>query len=238
MDVVRQTVPLFEKVRIIGSDTGTSVDAYTEDMHVFLEADLVPAPELAGAFGVSNLSGLKKLFDSAIYKSDEAEWLARRTARGDEDFVSELVFRDGHGGQFRFQTISPKLMIPQRPKLKALKWTVAVEPSRAKINELIELAGMLVQFEQSFSVKFDGNTLLLHIGSRDGNGHSATVPVASDGETGALPTSSFCAKYLVTLLKTVGTWPLTVRFAPEDGVAGLLIKTDHGSYNYVLRGRD
>jgi hypothetical protein len=237
MDVVRQAAPLFDKIRIVGSDTGTKVDAFTEDMHLFLGAELTPAAELAGEFGLSNLATLKKLFEIATYKSDNAQLLARREARSDHDFVAELIFRDGQGGQFHFRTINPKMM-GRRPQINTLQWSIAVEPTRAKVNEVVELAGMLAQFDQHFSVSFQDGALLLHIGSRDSNSHNATVPLATDLDEVPLPTCAFRATYLVTILKTVGNWPLSIRFAPEEGVTSLLITTDHGSYNYVLRGRD
>ena len=237
MDIVRQTAPLFDKIRIIANESTTKVDAHTEDLMVFLSAELAPAEDLAGECGISNLPLLKKLFEAPTYKSDNAKLQARRLTRDNYDYVAELEFRDGNGGHFLFRTINPRIL-GNRPQLKPIAWDIAVEPSKAKVNEVVQLAGMLAQFDQHFSVSFENRTLLLHIGSKASSSHNATVPLATDLDEVALPTCVFLANYLITVLKNAADWPLAIRFNAQEGVVGVLIKTDQGDYNYVLRGSD
>jgi len=41
----------------------------------------------------------------------------------------------------------------------------------------------------------------------------------------------------LAVLKLAGNLPCTIRFAKE-GIGSLLIETEHGSYNYLLRGTE
>jgi hypothetical protein len=234
---VRQTAPLFDKIHVVADETRAKVEAHTEDSMVFLVAELAPAADLGGDFGISNLALLKKLLDTPTYKSDNAKLQARRLTRGDHDYVAELEFRDGNGGRFLFRTIHPRIL-KKWPQLGTVNWDCAVEMSKAKLHEVTQLAGMLAQFDQHFSVGFENHTLLLHIGANDNNSHNATVPLATDLDEVALPNCLFLANYLITILKNAGEWPLTIRFGAQEGVVGITIKTDQGSYDYLLRGSD
>lgn len=236
-DVVRQVAPLFEKVRVIGSPTGLRVEAYTEDKMLYLVADLAAdVPDLAGEFGISNLQLLKGLLDFPAYKGESARFNVRRVSRDDVDYVSELEFK-GEGGRALFKTISPR-MIGDRARIAEIRWGVSVQPSKAKINEVMQLTGMLSQVDQHFSVSYDDRNLLLAIGGKGAASHNATVALASDIDSGPLPNRMlFRAQHFLSVLKNVGNNPCTVRFA-EDGVASVLITTEFGAYNYILRGTE
>ena len=238
IDMVRQVAPLFEKVRITGSESGTKVEAYTEDKMLFLVAELKTAvPEFVGEFGIGNLALLKGLLDFPSYKSDSAKFEVHRLTRDGLDYVSELVFHDGHGGHTLFRTINPR-MIGDRAHIASIPWNVSVSPSRAKLTEVMQLTGMLTQYDQHFAVSYDDRTLLLTIGGKSASNHNAVVPLAEDIEPGPLPSRMvFRVPHFVGVLKNAGNYPCTIRFA-KDGVAGILIETDHGNYNYILRGTE
>lgn len=237
IDVVRQAAPLFDKVRVIGGDVGVRVEAYTDDRNLFLNADLRDTvPELAGEFGLSNLNLLKGLLDFASYKTDGAQLQARRQSRDDLDFVAELEFRDDAGGYTRFKTIHPR-MIGDRAKIANINWGISVSPSKAKLAEVIQLTTMLSQVDQHFSVSHEDRKLLLTIGGKGASNHNATVALASDIDCGPLPTKmAFRAPHFLAVLKNAGA-QCVIRFAKE-GVAGIVVETDHGVYDYILRGNE
>jgi hypothetical protein len=237
-DMVRQVAPLFDKVRITGGDSGLHVEAHTEDKMLFLVADLPGSmPELAGEFGISNLQLLKGLLEFPLYKAETAKFQVQRVVRDDLDYVSELEFKDGQGGYARFKTINPR-MIGDRAKIAEISWGVSVMPSKAKLTEVMQLTGMLTQVDQHFAVSYENRTLLLTIGGKAATNHNATVALATGIDCGPLPSKMvFKAAHFVSVLKNVGNWPCAIRFV-ADGVGGVLIETDHGAYNYVLRGTE
>lgn len=236
-DVVRQAAPLFEKVRVTGGHGTVRVEAHTEDKMLFLVADLhADMPDLAGEFGLSNLPILKGLLEFASYKADNASFLVHRVARDDLNYVSELEFT-GQGGRASYKTISPK-MIGDKAKIAEITWNVSVTPSKAKLTEVMQLTGMLSQIEQHFAVSYENRTLLLNIGGKSATNHNATVALAEDIDCGPLPSKMvFKAPQFLGVLKNVGNWPCIIRFA-KDGLGSVLINTDHGVYNYILRGTE
>ena len=238
VDVVRQVAPLFEKVRIIAGADGIRVEAYTDDKMLFLTGDLKDVvPELTGEFGLSNLALLKGLLDFPSYKTEAAKLQARRLSRDEIDYVAELEFRDETGGLARYKTIHPR-MIGDRAKIAPIPWSVSVTPNASKLKEVIQLTSMLAQVDQHFSVSYVDRKLLLTIGGKGAASHNATVALASDIDSGPLPARmAFRAPHFLGVLKNAGTAPCMIRFAKE-GVAGILIQTEHGDYNYILRGTE
>lgn len=238
IDVLRQTAPLFDKIRIDGSDTGTVVEAYTEDKMLFLFAKLKDiVPQFAGEFGISNLQLLRGLLDFPSYKTETAKFHARRIARDGTEFVSELEFTDANGGHARFKTINPK-MAGARAQIVSVDWGISVTPSKAKLTEVMQLTGMLAQVDQHFSVSYENRNVLLTIGGKGAASHSAVVALATDVDAGPLPAEMvFRAPHFLQVLKNAGNSPCTIRFAKE-GIAGILIETEHGAYSYILRGTE
>jgi hypothetical protein len=238
-DIVRQVSPLFEKIRVTGLDDGTKVEAYTEDKMLFLFADLKGfQSDLVGEFGISNLPLLRGLLEFATYNTDGAKFNVHRTERDGNNYVSELEFSAAGEGRAVFRTINPRIM-GDRARIAPINWGVSVTPSKAKITEIIQLTGMLSQVEQHFAVNYENHTLFLTIGAKGTNSHNASVALTSDINCeGLLPLNSvFKAPHFLGVLKNAGNQPCTIRFC-KDGVSGILIETNHGTYNYLLRGTE
>jgi hypothetical protein len=234
-DVVRQAAPLFDKVRVTGGNGLIKVEAHTDDQMLFLVAKL-PAdmPDLDGEFGISNLQLLRGLLDFASYKADDAKFHVRRTQRDTMDYVSELEF-DGQGGRAVFKTINPK-MIGEKASIAEIAWDVEVAPSKAKLTEVMQLTSMLAQIDQHFAVSYTNRTVQLTVGGKAATSHNATVALATDVDGGPLPAKMiFKAPQFLSVLKNVGNWPCLVRFT-KVGLASVLVTTNHGTYNYILRG--
>lgn len=237
-DVVRQVAPLFEKVKVTGHDTGTKIEAHTDDKMLFLVANLDDViPDFAGEFGISNPALLRDLLEFAPYKADIAKLHVRRSVRDDLNYASELEFMDGAGGRAGFKTINPR-MIGDQAKIAEIPWSVSVSPSKSKLTEVMQLTAMLAQVDQHFAVSYEDRTLSLMIGGKGTTNHNATVVLATDIDGEPLPAKMvFKAPAFVGVLKKVGNWPCTIRFCTE-GLGGVLIETDHGTYNYILRSTE
>ena len=236
IDALRQAAPLFDKVRVVGSDTGTMVEAYTDDKSLFLFAELKDVvPELTGEFGLSNLPLLRGLLDFASYKTDNAKFQARRMVRDGADYVAELEFSDADGGHTRYKTVNPR-MLGKRAHLDPLHWTVSMTPSKAKLTEVIQLTGMLAQVDQHFAITCDDRTLFLTIGGKGASNHNASVALENNLDLdGPLTKAMFRMPHFISVVKNAGNLPCTIRFARE-GVCNILVETSHGTYSYVLRG--
>jgi hypothetical protein len=237
-DIVSQVVPMFDKIRVTGLDDGTKVEAYTDDKMLFLFADLKDAsPDLAGEFGLSNLPLLRGLLEFSQYKTDTAKFKVRRIERDGVNYVAELEFGDAGEGRAVFRTINPR-MLGDRARMAPTTWGVSVTPSKAKITEIIQLTGMLSQVEQHFAVSYENRTLFLTIGAKGSNSHNASVALASDIDCEALPLKwVFKTPHFLGVLKNAGNQPCTIRFCKE-GLSGIVIETEHGTYSYVLRGTE
>jgi hypothetical protein len=238
-DIVRQTAPLFEKIRVTGLDTGIKVEAHTEDKMLFLVGELQDTvPELAGEFGICDLSLLHRLFNFASYNADNATFTVHRTDRDGLSYVSEFEFSDTQGGGTRFRTMNPRLVSDQA-KIANIPWSVTVTPSKSKTAELIQLAGLLSDVEKHFSVHVKNNTLFLTLGGKGAASHMASVAFATDVEVGAdLPSANmFKTAQFLNVLKVAGNLPVLVRFSARH-IAGITITTEKGVYNYLLRATE
>ena len=176
IDALRQAAPFFDKVRVLCSDTGTTIEAYTDDRTLFLFADLKDVvPELAGEFGLINLQLLRGLLDFPSYKADNAKFQARRMVRDGADYVAELEFSDAAGGHMRYKTVNPRMMGERAHVAAEVHWSVSMTPSKAKLTEVIQLTGMLAQVDQHFGVTYENRTLFLTIGGKSASNHNASV---------------------------------------------------------------
>ena len=237
-EIVRQTAPLFDKIRVTSTETGLKIEAHTEDKMLFLVGELnEPVPELAGEFGIGNLNLLNGLLNFATYKAEDAKFAANRADREEGSYVSEFVFRDAQGGRTHFRTMNPRL-VGDQAKIANIPWNVAVTPTKAKIAEVIQLAGLLSEVDKHFSAHIEGSTLFLTLGGKGAASHTASVALAADVE-GELPTSNmvFKAPQFLSVLKTVGNLNSTVRFSARH-IAGITVNADHGVYNYLLRATE
>lgn len=236
-EIVRQTAPLFDKIRVTGLDTGIKVEAHSEDKMLFLVADLTePVPDLAGEFGICDLSLLNGLLNFGSYKAENATFKVHRTERDGVSYVSEFEFGEVQGGCARFRTMNPRL-VGDQAKIATIPWNVAVTPSKAKLAEVIQLAGLLSEVEKHFSVHVKEGTLFLTLGGKGAASHTASVALASEVDEELPPSNMvFKAPQFLAVLKAAGNQPM-VRFSSRN-VAGITVTTEKGVYNYLLRATE
>jgi hypothetical protein len=238
-DMVRQVAPLFEAVRVTGTDNGTKVEAYTDDKSLFLIGRLKDAtPEFAGEFGIGSLSTLKGLLDFPPYKAEDAKFMVHRFARDDLDFVSEFQFKDGKGAGTRFKTMSPR-MVGEQATIKNIDWELTMTPSKAKIEEIAKLSVLLSDVDKTFGLKVENGTLFLTIGGNSEVRHAATVILVEDDVDGKLLNANpwfYNTAQLLSILKNTGNHESSVKFSSR-GVIGIVVETEKGEYTYYLRGK-
>lgn len=241
VDMVRQVAPLFEAVRVTGSETGTKVEAYTEDKLLFLIGQMkAVVPEFTGEFGIGSLGMLKGLLDFPSYKADDAKFIVHRTLRDNLDFVSEFQFKDSRGAGTRFKTMNP-MMIGDPATIRNVEWEMTMKPTKAKVEEISKLYGLLSEVDKVFGLKVENHTLFLTIGGNNEVRHAATIALIDEDESNdgrlinANPWFYNTAQFLA-ILKNAGNGETTVKFLSR-GVIGVTVETEQGEYTFYLRGK-
>jgi hypothetical protein len=101
---------------------------------------------------------------------------------------------------------------------------------------VIQLTGMMSQVDQHFGIACNNHTLFLTIGGKSTASHNASVALDNDVDCEALPGKMmFNMAHFTAVVKNAGNLPCTIRFAKE-GIGGILVETEHGTYSYILRG--
>jgi len=97
---------------------------------------------------------------------------------------------------------------------------------------------MLSQVDQHFSVSYEDGTLFLAIAVRGRPAIRPALRWPAMWNLWRCPRAwSSRHRNFLAVLKNAGNLPCTIRFAKE-GVGGILIETEHGAYNYILRGTE
>lgn len=238
LDMVKQVMPLFDTVRVTGTEEGTRVEAYTEDRLLFMVGTLKAAvPEFSGEFAIGSLPMLKGLLDFPSYKSDDAKFLVHRFSRDDLDYVSEFQFKDGKGAGARFKTTNPR-MLGDPATIRNIDWEFSMIPTKAKIEEISKLSGFLSEVDRTFGLKEEGGTLFLTIGGDNEVRHGATVALIEDIDGKQINANPFFfnTAYFLAIMKNAGKAECEVMFSAR-GAIGILVTTDFGEYTFYLRGK-
>jgi len=76
---------------------------------------------------------------------------------------------DGNTDQYRFMSKEIIEQTLQTVKFKGVEWDVTLEPTKAKVNELQQVAGIYGGIEPNFTVKTEGTDLIVTVGAADGS---------------------------------------------------------------------
>lgn len=233
-DIIRQTTPLFEKIKVRANDLGMTIHGHSADKMFFVVGRMKQAsPELLGDFGIGSLPMLRDLLNFTPYKTDEASLRVHRAERSTEgSYVAELEFRDERGGFAKFKTIDPSRI--EDVNIQNIPWNITVTPNKANISELTQLANLFTEVDSNFGVKLQNKTLFVTIGTT-GTHHQTSMVFATDVH-GDLSQDDvvYSTKHLLAVLKNVASSEVQVS---DKRVVGVTIETDYGTYNYYLRGK-
>jgi hypothetical protein len=81
------------------------------------------------------------------------------------------MFKDveGNTDQYRFMSKEIIEQTLQTVKFKGVEWDVTFEPTKAKVNELQQVAGIYGGIEPNFTVKTVDGNLVITVGAQDGS---------------------------------------------------------------------
>ena len=173
-DIVKHTAGLgfITSVKVTGTDESTTLDAMDADRTVILQAKLHnTVSEFNGEFGLGNLGFLAGVTALGNYQTDDATVDVVARDRNGVSSPDHLMFKDADGNtdQYRFMSKEIIEQTLQTVKFKGVEWDVTLEPTKAKVNELQQVAGIYGGIEPNFTVKTEGTDLIVTVGAADGS---------------------------------------------------------------------
>jgi hypothetical protein len=236
-DIVKMTAGLgfISAVKVTGTDSETSLDAMDQDRTVILKAKLHNVvPEFAGEFGLGNLGFLAGVSNLSNYKEADATIDVVSRERNGVSSPDHLLFKDADGNtdQYRFMSKEIIEQTLQTVKFKGTEWDVTFEPTKAKVSELQQVAGIYGGIEPNFTVKTENGNLIVTVGAADGSfTGKRTFATNIDGELNegyAWPLSQVLA-----ILK-LGMSASCVMQISKRGALQISVDTGIGKYDYIL----
>lgn len=236
-DIVKHTAGLgfITAVKVSGTSEETLLDAMDPDRTVILKAQLHnPVAEFEGDFGLGNLGFLRGITDLPNYQADDATIEVVSRERNGVSMPDHLLFKDteGNNDQYRFMSKEIIEQTLQTVKFKGVAWDVTFEPTKAKVSELTQVAGIYGGIEPNFSVKTDNGDLIIKVGAADGSfTGKRTFAKNVDGEINegfAWPLSQVLA-----ILK-LGMSGQCVMSISSRGALQISIDSGIAKYDYIL----
>lgn len=236
-DIVKHTAGLgfIEQVKVVGADDETTLQAADADRTVVVNAKLhAPVADFAGEFGMGNLSFLNGICSLPNYKEEDASVEVNRRERNGTEIPVELKFKDGQGNNDTYRLMSKDIV---EQTLKTLKfkepaWDVVFEPSKAKVSELTQVAGIYGGIEPNFSVKTEDGNLIVTLGSSEG-GFLGKRTFANNVDGDMTEGWSWPLGQVLAILKLGMTGTCNMKFS-NAGALMISIDSGLGQYDYVL----
>jgi len=242
-EIVKQTIGLFDEVKIIGNEDSLKVQGIGEGLLIMFEADLDPCPDFAGEFALTNLSMLNGLLNFSSYKTEDSKFVVKRAIKPKVgETVVSLQFLDANGTGAKF-AVGSALLLDAKNKnfagfsIPNITWDIEIKPTKAKIAEFTQLTSLYKEFDETFKVSLIDENLIFRIGVDHEATHNVSMVFASNVE-GKLTkdTMSWKSGMFLNLLKiaTLNDAVPTVSISSR-GLIGVSLKTKFGTYKYVLR---
>ena len=238
LDVVKHTAGLgfIESVKVTGTADKTAFDAMDPDRTVILNATLHgPHADLIGEFGMGNLGFLNGISNLGNYKEDGSEVTVNRRERNGEEVPESLLFKDAHGNTDTYRFMS-KQVVEQQLKTAVFKgaaWDVEFEPSKQKVSEIQQVAGIYAAIDPTFKVKTEDGNLVLYIGGSDAGSHTGRRVFANNVNGELKQGWSWPLNQVLAILK-LGMSGMCIMKIADQGALQISIDSGIGMYNYIL----
>ena len=230
LDLVEHTFDLgcISLVKIVGTDTTTSMSGLAEDLSVVVQADFKnPVAEFIGTFGMPNLGKLKTLINLQEYREDATLTITKRTT-GEPDGINFENKAGDFRNTYRFmasEIVNDKL---KTAKFKGATWHVEFEPTNAAIQRLKWQMTANAE-EANFTVKIENGDLKLFFG--DHSTHAGNF-VFHPGVKGSLKRAwAWPAAQVHSILCLTGDKIMRIS---DDGAAQITVDSGIAVYNYIL----
>lgn len=232
-DIVQHThgLGIIDLVKIIGTESETSLEAIAEDRSVIVQAKFAgTVGEFVGTFGMPNLGKLNTILNIPEYREDADITVNKQ----DKDGVSIPVgvhFENKAGdfkNDYRFMSaeiVNDKL---KTVKFKGVKWNVDIVPTVASIQRLKFQASANSE-ETTFVAKTENGDLKFYFG--DHSSHAGNF-VFQAGVTGTLTKSwSWPVAAVISILSLPGDKTFKIG---DEGAAMITVDSGIANYNYII----
>lgn len=236
-DIVKMTAGLgfISAVKITGTETETNIDAMDTERTVILKAKLhSQVSEFVGEFGFGNLGFLAGVSGLEGYKADSATIEVVNRERNGVSTPDHLLFKDDEGNtdQYRFMSKEIIEQTLQTVKFKGTDWDVTFEPTKAKVSELQQVAGIYGGIEPNFTVKTQDGNLIITVGASDGS-FTGKRTFANNVQGDLNEGYAWPLSQVLSILK-LGMSGHCVMQISKKGALQISIDTGIGKYDYIL----
>jgi hypothetical protein len=221
-------------VKITGDNEATKIDSMAEDRTVIMIGETnAPIPEMAGVFGMPQLSKLKYLLDCGEYKEDAK--LELLTADRNGSTIPVGIHFENKAGDFkndyRFmntEIINEKL---KNVKFKVPSWDVELEPSVASVQRFNFQAGANTE-HTTFVARTDGDKLKFIFG--DASTHGGEFVFAT-GVNGSLNKGwTWPVASTLSILKIADVNNTKISFSNSVGAMMITLDSGIATYKYII----
>lgn len=230
----------FTNIRIDGTEDGiTFVSASDDDKTFIMNATLKNDQiEFDGATaGMGSLAYLRGLMAWDPFHSTDGDLKVAYKDRGDDSQIPDsFLFSNvdsGAAASYRLMHESA-MKVPPVYKEGLSEWDIEIVPTREKINELSQLATLLIDVEKHFIVKVEDGDLTILIGEEGSASHKASLLFA----TGIEGTYSSIMKWgipqTLNLLKLIGAGGDSKLKINKKGVLCVTIDSGLADYNFYV----
>jgi len=237
-DVVKMTASLgiVNFVKVEGDASTTKFDAVDTERTVIIKAKLHDAlSEFTGVFGFGNLAFLNGISGIRTYKEDGATVEMVMQEKDGATTPQALLFKDTQGNNDRYRLMNERQVLSTFENIEfnsMPNWDITVEPTKQKVSELQEIAGIYGGIEPNFSLKTQDGNLIVTVGDTGGSFVGkrtfATNVTGELGEGFSWPLTQF-----LSVLKLGMTAQCTLHISAM-GALQITIDTGIGEYNYIL----
>lgn len=236
-DIVKHTADLgfIESVKITGTDSETRLDAMDADRTVILKAKLHNVcPEFIGELGMGNLGFLRGVVNLNAYSSEGSSVKVVTRERNGVTTPDHLLFKNATGDTDRYRFMSKEIIdqVLKTVTFKGANWDIVFEPTKAKYNELREVAGIYGAIEPNFTVKTDDGNLIITVGAADGS-YTGKRVFATNVEGELKEGYSWPLNQVLAILK-LGMSGNCVMKISAMGALQISIDSGIGQYDYIL----
>ncbi len=238
LDVIRHvgSVVDFEYAKFTVTEEGTSFEAMDDDRTIILKGQAKQnVPELIGQFGMQRFPILQGFLNFANYRTDTATIKVKRKALEEGSAPEELVFADGNGQKSIYRFMSADL-VPEQGRFVGTEWEVDIVPSRSKMQEFMQLAGILSSYEKYFLVAVQQGSLRFFIGDEDATTDRTSVTIKDDIE-GELKGGMYWDSTMVSTILKLGLDENLKLKLTNKGAMMISMETPLAEYDFILPTR-
>lgn len=234
LDIVQHTHGLgnITLVKIVGTESDTSLQAASEDRSVILQAKFKgPIAEFIGTFGMPNLGKLQTVLNIPEYKEDAKITVNKQERNGEQIPVG--VHFENKDGDFKndYRFMSSEIFTDEMKKtikMRSVNWTVDIVPTVASIQRLKFQASANSE-ENNFIAKTENGDLKFYFG--DHSSHAGNFTFQS-GVSGKLSKAwAWPVAVVISILSLPGDKTFKIS---DEGAAMITVDSGIAEYNYIL----